>query len=69
MQKGEIMKEPTSLSRHRIDTHCISVTPEIWSKFQSLAEENDRSISSYLRFLVSKEFKKTEGRKELVQVG
>ena len=63
------MKGFSELTRSRTDTHCISAPPEIWSKFQYLAEKNDRSISSYLRFLVSKEFKKTERRKELAQVG
>ncbi len=53
----------------RRDLKCLSLgNGDTWEKLKQLAKQRELSISGYVRFLVSKEYKK-ERRKELSQLG
>ena len=49
-------------ARIRPELRCIAIQKEIWQQVKELAADNSRSVSSYIREVIKKEYKKLKNR-------
>ena len=48
--------------RIRPELRCIAIQEAIWQQVKELAADNSRSVSSYIREVIKKEYKKLKNR-------
>jgi len=48
---------------------CLNIPDTEWLLLKSMSERDSRSLSSFIRMLIKKEWQKLERRREATQVG